>query len=103
MKACDDLLHSVYSLVADHRVCDAIDQLFDHINGLCWDEDFKSCDEILASADLGLIGLDVAIAILSITYTVRHLLSNRVGFIDRMRQRHKGDKRVEKMIASLMW
>lgn len=70
-------VEELYKLIDTEQ---SIDYIFDHINNLCWQENWDEIDNILASLDINRLSLDAMVAFLSITLCVKSKLKNRASF-----------------------
>ncbi len=96
-------LEDVYSFVQQNKLDDAIDVLFYNIDDLLLAGELYKCDCLLKTIDLKRLDTNLVVALLSITKSAKHKLSERASFVLRALNRlnELSPDRVSKMISGL--
>ena len=77
-----DWLETIYSLVADRKVDDAIDVVLDNIDDMLLAGEFGQCDRALSAVDLDRLDTNLMVCFMSVTLAAKRHLQNRAAFVD---------------------
>jgi hypothetical protein len=75
------VLPQLYDLVQNRHIDDALDLLYDVIDGLLVSKSFAACDRMLGKIDLARMNPDLLVGVLSITLPAKNVLKARDHFV----------------------
>ncbi|MFO7561391.1 MAG: hypothetical protein R6X02_02005 [Enhygromyxa sp.] len=96
-------LASLYELVEQGSIDEAIDLLFDHVNDLLFDDRADECDELLQAIDLDRLDTNLLVSLLSVTLPARAVLPSRPALVERVDRRltELAPARVDRLLSGL--
>lgn len=97
------ILNDIYVLVSGGKPDEAIDVLFDYVDGLLCDGNFDECNDLLNVVDFERLDSNLVVGFLSITISAKDKLRSRSNFVERAEGRLKilAPDRVDNLMSGL--
>jgi hypothetical protein len=97
-------LYRVYCLCEEQKIDQALDEVFERIDGLLSASRFEECDRLLDQVDVNRLNSHLLVGFLTITAAARHKLTARERLYTRVAQalrRLKGEQYAAQLLSRL--